>query len=1023
MDSPSNRGRGRGGGRKRHTFPSRSSFRSSESFESPSAAATTPVAVPQTSSSFTFETPSPNARGTRMRTRHQDDAQPSPDEPGSKGGRSLRKRARIDYTSFDQADDEEAVEAKSTPLTTRSVKKRKADPTLHDEDFKEELETRIKRRASEQPQKSTTRRSTARKSTVEPQPPVTEQQEEDVTVHDTIEVGGHHSEPSESSFHHSNQSTSSGASPKNESTANASAPTSTSVPTQITAPEPTAETARKDLQHRKPQPQLETPPEPEVETKEQEIPKVEVHEEPQQLPAELPTAPEKTKAEEAIHGTQTKFAINQVNPLDAAQEAIEPATEQDKVQPSNVILKPNRLLPSSAIFKQSKFPPPTKAVEQDDVGTYAYLTPYIQGARVFYPASQTEVEPEAEPEAVQEEAVPEETVEDQPDVGDEDTPGGTPGGAEDTAVNSPLLDVDVPSVQPCTKKQFAFKQTRSASQFTDLFENPDSLSQSELWERLAAVNRVLVAWQDEYNELRKITDDEDNAQRYQTEEAHFSHKQKMLLSKDPTTNPIRTKDFVVKGIRAAKPDPMVTYARQQDRIMANAYLFDYDDRESKIGLQDPVGQRGGAHKTRLRDRPKQTAKAAEADDVNVVHGKRPRKAPNLFGDSEAVSRSSTPVPVPQPRRRRGRPSAADKEREKEEAEEQHLDVLPTSQPEPVVEETPKKRKGGRPRKHPLPPPIPEDDLPTPPAPESVEAEEERPSRKRRRRNAPVQEEPALPATNGTNGHALAGPTTRRRNSRLAEIPSGSFYSTASVPSTQPHDESRPNTSSSTATESTTGTYQLREKRQKRFSLGEDEDDFEDEMEQRKPKRVRRTSKKTQVEDFAPVPHTYAPIEPEPQRLPKIKIKNFMPGNGTAFPPGPGPAPTSAPGAMPVSYSINFSQSNSSTPPQLAPSQSNGMESQNGSQNGFSENGYENKDYSTMTKSEKMSYSMKARWASGSMSPAVAKRRATLAAKKAAAKPATAGVVADTPEMSDVQEGSQGPNGRDRVEVPDGAVSQ
>ncbi|KAI0126822.1 hypothetical protein BJ170DRAFT_596391 [Xylariales sp. AK1849] len=921
MDSPNSaRGRGRFSSRKRHTFPaSSSSHRRSQSSEHPSS--NTPAAsVAQPSSSFTFETPSPSTvRGARTRNRNLDGVAPSPEEAGSKGGRSLRKRTRIDY-SFDQADEEDgSIEAKSTPsITTRSLKKRKTDIALLDEDVDEELEPLMKRRASEQPPKSTSRRQTARKSTVEPQSFVTEQQEEDVAVQDTIEVGGHRSQhTSESSFHQRTSSDSShkeSVLPSQPSTQDITQETQETQESNVAAPVSITIT---DVTGVTDEPEYVVNLEAKLEVpKEEAVPKIEVQEE----------APVVKHSEEQYYPARPSVRISEEDPAQV------PGLVNDVTDP-------------------------------DPADPYARFTPYINGATVFYPALQTEAhEAETEPDMVPEEPVAEESTEDHHDVADVDTPVVTPVASpraiDDTAVNSPAPDIEMPDAPLIfLKKQYPFYKTRSAQDFVDLFADMDNMSPYELQTRLEVATTALSAWQTEFNELRKVVDDEDNAARYQQEEAAFVHREKMALSKDPNANPIR-KDFVVKGIRASKPNPMMAYARQQDKIMANAYGFDYDDRDAKIGQQDPLGQREGVGKSRLRDRPKQTAKAAEADDGPVVHGKRARKGPALFGEPEPVSRGTTPVPV-QPRRRRGRPTLA------EENGDAYL-PLPAYHPEPALDETPPKKrgKGGRPRKHPLPVPIPEDNS----VPEAGPEHEERQPRKRRRRSRKYDELDEEHVENGAFEHEQAQTRpSRRRNSRITEIPTDSFYSTNSMASTLPNDESRPATSSSTATISTTvSAYGLREKRQKHFSLDDEDDDFEDEeSEQPKPKRIRRAPKKVQEQDFANIPSSLIPPDPDnvsPPKVPKIRVKGFNPNGASA------PRPTSDPSTLPPVNGSNEEipstiMRNGDGPPRLP----------NGEV-----------DYSQMTKSEKMSYSMKARWSSGSMSGAVAKRRATLAAKKAAA---------------------------------------
>ncbi|KAI1082072.1 hypothetical protein F5B20DRAFT_46700 [Whalleya microplaca] len=916
MDSPASaRGRGRSSARKRHTFPAPSSSQASfqkpyESIEQAQAQAQAPAGTPAAngtaSSSFTFETPSPSAsRGTRVRMNPMDNANASPEDPNSKGGRSLRKRARVDYT-FTQDDEDESYGAKATPGNARAIKKRKTEPSFIENETDEDFDARVKRRASEQPQPSSVRRrNQARKTTVEPQTYVPDQQMEDVEVQDTIEVGGHHSEMSDESVL---RRTSSGSS-----------------------------------------------------NSESRVPVLDA-------------------SQSTLDASQSNSEVGQLDrkPLNQGTAIGDEVKRQRREDDMMMDIKTDL----------------ADVIDPVEHNPYAYLTPYIEGARVSYPTIYTQPEPEPDPDAVQEDGAEEEA-----EVAVEETPAGSPGAA-DTAANSPAAEPEPTFAQSAVRKQYYFKQAREASEFTDLLEDFKSLPQEEAYRRLDVVNRALVAWQKEFNELRKITDDEDNAVRYRHEEESFQHRKKMALSRDPNANPVR-KDFVIKGIKAEKPDSRIAYARQQDKIMANAYMFEYDDKEAKIGEQDPIAQRGGVGKGRLRDRPRQTAKAAEADDANVVHGKRSRKPPAPFDGGEAPSRGSTPAPAQQ-KRRRGPQPAAEKNGEQNAA-------APAAVPEPpAVPETPKKKgKGGRPRKHPLPPPPIPEEAPAPapePEPEAKpepSVEEAKPTRKRRRRAPAVkedEEEAEAPMPNGTSPQA-----PRRRNSRITEVPSGSFYSMSSMPSTNAAEESRPPTSSSTATVETvaSNSYQLREKRQKKFSLDDGDDAYAEEP---KPKRVRRASKKVQNAAAsaptpvpAPVPPPPPPpMEPEAAPAPKPKpvqrIKLKLVSSHT---------PASAPASTPTSNPPSLPASSHSTPAHMSNGNSNGFSNGNGNGNGNGMgNGVAepltdgeaaldpNKDYNSMTKSEKMSYSMKARWASGSMGNAVAKRRATLAAKKQAVKTTT-----------------------------------
>lgn len=811
-----------------------------------------------------------------MRTRNVDGAVPSPDEAASKGGRSLRKRTRIDY-SFDQADEEEhAVDTKATPNLTRSIKKRRVDSISADHEFEEDLEPVPKRRLSELPPRPVVRRSVGRKSLVEPESFTMDQLDDDVAVQDTIEVGGHHS-----------HRTSEGSSQRRSSHSSQKEPAllkqphaGRSSPAAVLSDHPTIAT-------------------------------VEATEE-----------PETTIKSEMVKETQMpKIEIEEADP--AATRDLE------LVEPGSAVAERRELEEADNLSSVSSPPPadapssPVPDVEEEPLDPYARLTPYIKGATVLYPMPQANAKaPSVEPDGATEEIPADDAADDITEMPDDSTPAASPAAIDDTAANSPAPEIgtpDVPALLP--KKQYPYKKMRPAQEFVDFIADYETLSYPELWARLDHLTNVLGAIQNEHTQCRKIIDDEENAVKYQQEEAMFQHRVKLARSKDSNADPVR-KEFVVKGIRAPKSDPMIEYARQQDRVMANAYGFEYDERDSKVSQQDPIGQRGGIGKGRLRDRPKQTAKAAEADDGPVIQGKRPRKAPNLFGDFEPASRGSTPVPT-LPKKRRGRQALDDNDGSS----------APIAVGETPLEESPKKRgRGGRPRKHPLPVAIPED-TPAHGVEMDLDPEhEDRPIRKRRKRN--VEDEDFT--IGNTNGQTSAALGSRRRNSRLAEVPSGSFYSTTS---TQPNEESRPNTSSSTGTVSTTASaYGLREKRQRRFSLDDEDDDFEDEQ-QRKPKRIRRAPKKIQEQDFAGLPASLIPGAEPPaavvHKVPRIKLKGVAP-NGSA----------SASFAVTSGEQADSVWSGSTTP---------GRTQNNGATHTDVE---DNKDYGQMTKSEKMSASMK-----------------------------------------------------------------
>ncbi|KAI1771978.1 hypothetical protein F4818DRAFT_184724 [Hypoxylon cercidicola] len=929
----------RGRGRKRHTLPITLPYKSSEVTEQTSSE--TPSANMATRS-LTFDTPSPSAsRETRMRARYVDSANASPEDPTSKGGRSLRKRPRVDYT-FDNLEETDNHGAKATPATTRPIKRRKLE-FPNDSDAVDDFDSRTKRRASEQPQSSSIRRRNyTRKSTVEPQTHVPEEQMDDVEVQDTIEVGGHHSSESDGSIL---RRASSGS-----SNSDLRAPLNNTSLDLFSTPQPM------DLQ---------------------------------------------TDQRSTAGATQPNY-------LHDLQQDVE---DEDEAVDDGLIHR----------------------------GSPTYLdglAPYIAGSYTYYPEySEDELDADADVNSeagsdatreadadatadlgsqpdINEDATQQDTVandvatdgltavvDDQADGPIEDTP------AETTA-NTP--EVAKPANTPnAVKNQFRFKKLPPASQFLDLLSDAKSLSPEDLYYRAEAINRCLVAWQEEYNELRKFTDDHDNSIRYHKEEEAFDRRFQAAVDKDQKLP--EKKDFVVKGVRAdmnADPD---AYVRQQDRIMANAYGFTYNPSEEKIGMQDPIAQRTSLGRNgRLRDRTIKTSKAAEAEDL--AQGRRNRKAPERYNGGDPISRGSSPAPA----QRRVRRNAQALENTNLTGQ---TPITPTQLPEPVEPEPKKKGKGGRPRKNPLPEPaIEATPAPVPepirqpwreptPIPSKLPKAKDQPKPKAKPKTpvksqaksgakAPHQSEvehlpngepeveqkssPKKPSPKrGAEEMEEEKQPVRKRGRRApatsapATTPAAEDADVANGAESRPGDqgeEIRPPTASSTATVATvasTGNYQLREKRQRKFTNDINDDDF---LEEPKPKRARAAPKRqTKIKNItAP----YSPPAPAPAQQPDLDVA---------------PAPKAS---KIIKLKVPSSSRGQSVVPSVtpapAPTTGSGMNG-NGNGNVTPNGAAEPKDYSTMTKSEKMSASMKARWNSGSMNGAVQKRRATLAAKKQNAK--------------------------------------
>ncbi|KAK1971076.1 hypothetical protein LY78DRAFT_167255 [Colletotrichum sublineola] len=520
------------------------------------------------------------------------------------------------------------------------------------------------------------------------------------------------------------------------------------------------------------------------------------------------------------------------------------------------------------------------------------------------------------------------------------------------------------------RKQYKFKKIREPAEFAAYLKDTKELSYDELWYLLEKANECLVAYQEEYKKCTRIVDDQENAQRRAVQDAAFEKKTADLNAFAKVDSYIE-KDFEVQGSRATikEKDAGILDQRWQDRIMANAYGFEYDPHPNKIGNQDPGAQRegGGEGGRQLRSQPQASAKAAEGDGV-IVSGKRTRNPPKLFdGVLQDDQRAATPASNKPGPRRRGRAAAADKTA----SQEQELDE-PESQATSPPKPGPKKR-GPRGRKSAVVvsepgTPVPEEEAVAPP-PEPEQAQPPKRKRGRQPKSAavvveePEPEEPQKP--------------TPKRGRAAKRQSNGHVTSTAETT-----DESRPTSSSSNATISDDGsTYGLRQnKRHRNWKEEVVADEEEPEPEPRpKKSRIIRINRKQSAPELAPKKtaseriltelHDFSTSSTAPNS-PRLTVSFKLVGKDHW---------TLKPAGSPRQTSTDVSEYNVATPrpaPVSAPAsaKSSAAPSQVG----------EEKDYSTMTKSEKMSASMKKRWLNGSMQGAVNKRKATLAAKKQAA---------------------------------------
>ncbi|KAG7293673.1 hypothetical protein NEMBOFW57_003728 [Staphylotrichum longicolle] len=626
---------------------------------------------------------------------------------------------------------------------------------------------------------------------------------------------------------------------------------------------------------------------------------------------------------------------------------------------------------------------------------------------------------------------------------------------DQTKPNSPGEPVEV-TRNP--RKQYLFPKIRDSNEFAEAFEGWQDFSTDHLYEVVAAGVEALHAYQQEYNELKKYLDDEENAKRRRAYDKTLSNWEKRQKYDEPLPwrrnfdEPVKggAPTFEVRGVRAPKPyidDASLEHQKEEDRIMAQTYGFKLNTHPTQVGRQNPEEQRWEMAENRLR---KRTEKAAELAEENVVEGKRARKPRQIADKSKDPSRAGTPTGTsayaPARRQRRNGLAATA-------ANGDENDALNQAQFADSFSESPRKGRAARAR-----------GVVLPYDPQQITSVAEKDNNGTEDEEVDVDEKPKVPRRRGRGAATLPEPptsvptATAKKAKRLrggkgqlgnqlegGEIASSSFYSLAS---TQP--DSRPSTASSAASahtaETAESTYSLRDKRKRNFALENDP-----ELEARPQRRVRGAAAKKQepaepkrrgpkrketATEPPPPPPASAPspppvlASPAPhlQQLPATKFyHNFVAGPmmvdtgnnpqpvlshaagpflhtfnaAPAFPPGAPPPPPPPPSVKKPITKIKLTNNGASSSPgsSRAETPANGSSgaksggkrvrgkkaaSMNEAKAAAAANGDGDLDkpYAEMTKSEKMSWSMRRRWASGEMQGAVEKRRTTLAIKKA-----------------------------------------
>ncbi|PHH89681.1 hypothetical protein CDD83_5511 [Cordyceps sp. RAO-2017] len=633
--------------------------------------------------------------------------------------------------------------------------------------------------------------------------------------------------------------------------------------------------------------------------------------------------------------------------------------------------------------------------EANAKGRWAHLAPYIDGVYELYPLRRAEVEEEESGEGQTPEngnkendagaagkadaAAAEEGQGDgkNPPEAEASTPAvGTPAqdsppleSMEPTAANSPAAaapeengeDAEAAESQEPPEKSvhYRYRKIPSPADFIAALDKHKDMSTDDLQELLETVNTAMEEWYDEYFAENKIVTDWENAVRRQEADAKYEQKTRDLDL--PGVN-YEEPEFTVKGYKAREKESENNsenrWLQGQDRLMAGSYYFVYDSHPSKIGRQDVWNRDVDGVKTRLRslrNQPKQTAKAEEAEEVK---GRRARKPVQHFDPApQQASRSGTPAST--------RPGKKKQTEAKAEAPKKGPSgkKRAASTPDAGEEEPPQKKKkkdGQRTRAHTRAKEAvsnQDEDSASPPAlaPEpSTEQDEPVVGKAARRRSKKSAKQAAEQAVDGDAQNEPAK-KPRKRHVLTLKIPKAKNFSEPSSAITD-NGDSRPSTASSESSSHTAeSSYSFRPKRQKRFRDEPDEDDLVPSQPPPKKRGKRTAAKDGVVGDKADstaasaaaaaaaaaagVASSDAAPAPVGRKIAKIKVvsKGAASRNGT---PASQPAPAGEGEDRP-------------------------------------------KDYKSMTKSEKMSASMKSRWANGNMAGAVEKRKATLAAKKAA----------------------------------------
>ncbi|KAM3498404.1 hypothetical protein MY10362_008279 [Beauveria mimosiformis] len=681
---------------------------------------------------------------------------------------------------------------------------------------------------------------------------------------------------------------------------------------------------------------------------------------------------EEPKDEPMEEAVQAEATVDSASLMPAPEVKVIPAPAQASSDAATEVVGATQAKTKLLPFQVSAPAPVVVSRPQPTpVGRWSYLTPYVDGEYTTYPEkkeSMTEDETPAE----------EPTAEDKDSNGmepmvedNEDVPEAFPAEAPTPALNTPTRGSPVPeSIEPTA--------SNSPAPAADDAEDGDVSDSDDVEVRRFFRYRKLRD-PEEYVSATDNFEDMTTAELYelvgavnvslvqwQTEWTSLGkivddyencQRRRVADAKYET----RTRNLHQHGVNYEEPEFVVKgYKAKEREVMSETRYLQGQDRimAAAYGFEyDPHPSKIGRQNpetqqvgimTRGRSLRNQPRQTAKATETDEVTGKRTRKPVQLF-DPAAQDVSRSSTPAPSRTRRRRTGNGDD-------------DMVTSSfngDANSDVDEPPsrtRRRRGGRPLTS--APQLGDDSGASQDAQDAAD-EVTRPSRRGRHRAAIRYDDGFLEQDVEEEQQQQKQP---KRHLLTLKIPRGKNFSEPSSAITD-NGDSRPSTASSESSSHTAeSSYSFRPKRQKRFR--DDQEEAEAAGQGPPKKRGRRVPEEAPPAAAAIIPA--ADTSPAAARkTPKIKVVRVAQASRTGTPSSIG---------------------------------------------GDAEE--PRKDYKLMTKSEKMSASMKSRWANGNMAGAVEKRKATLAAKKAAQAAADQKLGTTTPKGNKVKPKKEAPPRQD-----------